>query len=117
MIFDTFALVKLLKKEKGWELVRSALQKGGMISEATLYELEYVVTRDYLDQKFELQQALRKAQEISGWVEIDLKKVNLSQEITQHAINFKIRYNKLNLSHFDCLGLSTAYTLQVPLFS
>ena len=35
----------------------------------------------------------------------------------QEAIYFKIKYNKLDLSHFDCLALGTAKVLGEPLLS
>ncbi|HIG93646.1 TPA: type II toxin-antitoxin system VapC family toxin [Candidatus Woesearchaeota archaeon] len=116
-VFDTFALVKFLKKEAGWEKVDKALQEGGYISDATLYELLYVCARDFLDQGYNLHESTRKAREIVTSFMVHLKGQFLSDQVRSEAVYFKIKYNRLNLSHFDCLALATAKTLNEPLFS
>lgn len=117
VIFETFALVKLLKKEPGHEKVAARLKLGGIISEATLYELTYVTTRDFLEQGHDLGESVRRAREIANSLLVYLKRQALTDSIITEAVALKIKYNKLNLSHFDCLALATAKVLQQPLFS
>ena len=108
VVFDTFALVKFLKKEAGWEHVAQMLKREGWISDVILYELTYVVTRDFLDQGNDLSTSLRKAQDIVAMVVSHLQKVRVSDEVMYHATYFKVKDSKLDLSHFDCIGLATA---------
>ena len=117
VVFETFALMKFLKKEGGYEHILKTLQEGGVVSEATLYELLYVVVRDFLGQGKNPDESLRKTEEIIDSLCLYLKKQNLSNGIAQQAAFFKIKYNKLNLSHFDCLALATAFALKMPLCS
>lgn len=117
VVFETFAIVRLLKKEHGYEEVAKRLKEGGFISAATLYELLYVTTRDYLDQGHDLDESIRRSHEIVSSLLTHLKKQELTEEIMHAAVHFKIKYNRLNLSHFDCLGLATASVLKLPLFS
>lgn len=117
VVFDTFALVKFLKKEAGWERVAQVLKREGWISDATLYELVYVVTRDFLEQGNDLSTSLRKAQDIVATISSHLQKVRLSDEVVYQATYFKVKYSKLDLSHFDCIGLATAKIVGKPLFS
>ena len=116
-VFETFALVKLLKKESGHEKVAARLKLGGTISEATLYELLYVTTRDFLEQGYGLEESIRRAREIANSILVYLKKHSLTEPIMQESILFKIKYSKYNLSHFDCLALGTAKVLQESLCS
>lgn len=117
VVFETFALMKLLKKEVGYEKVAAMLGGGGFISEATLYELTYVTTRDFLDQGNDLAESLHKAQVVIDSLCLHLKKHGITEDIIQESIIFKITYSKYNLSHFDCLALATAKVLREPLFS
>lgn len=116
-VFDTFALVKLLKKEKGHEAVAGMLRRGGVISEATLYELTYVTARDFLEQGFSLNESLHKASDIINSFAEYLRREAISNQMMHYATYFKIKYSKLNLSHFDCLALATAKVLSQPLIS
>ncbi|MBI1970837.1 PIN domain-containing protein [Candidatus Woesearchaeota archaeon] len=116
-VFETYALMKFLKKEIGHEKIRNELEQGGFISEATIYELFYVITRDFIGKSHNIQDAARKAEEIIDSVLVHLKSQNLTQPIMRKAILLKIQYNKLDLSHFDCLALATADYLQQPLLS
>ncbi|MBI4980160.1 PIN domain-containing protein [Candidatus Woesearchaeota archaeon] len=116
-VFDTFALVKLLKKEKGYEAVTEMLLCKGIISEATLYELTYVTVRDLLAQGFSLNESIHKASEIISSISEYLHREVLSDRIMHYAVYFKIKYNKLNLSHFDCIALATAKVFSQPLVS
>lgn len=116
-VFDTFALVRILKKEKGYESVAKMLLLGGTISEATLYELTYVTVRDFLEQGFGLDQSIHKASEVIDSLSEYLQREALSDRIMHYAAYFKIKYHKLNLSHFDCLALATAKVLSQPLIS
>lgn len=117
VVFDTFALVKFLKKEPGYEKVHKVLSEGGIIPDTTVYELLYITTRDFLDQGHDLHESLRKAREIVNSLMVYLKKWPLSETIMSEAVTSKIKYSKLNLSHFDCLALATAKEAQQPLFS
>ncbi len=116
-VFDTFALVKLLKKEKGYETVAELLLRRGLISEATLYELTYVTVRDLLAQGLNLNESIHKASEIISSINEYLHREALSDQMMHYAAYFKIKYNKLNLSHFDCIALATAKVLSQPLVS
>lgn len=117
VVFETFALMKLLKKEAGHEVVLKALQEGGIVAEATLYEVLYVTIRDFLDQGNELDDSLRKGEEIVASLCLYLKRYSLTTQIARETAHFKIKYSKLNLSHFDCLALATAFVLKQPLLS
>ncbi|MEK6951339.1 MAG: hypothetical protein AABX13_06475, partial [Nanoarchaeota archaeon] len=92
VVFETFALVKLLKKEAGYEKVAARLKEGGTISEATLYELFYVTTRDFLEQGYDLDESIRQARGIVDSLCIYLKKQTLTEAIIQDSVLFKIKY-------------------------
>ena len=110
-------MVKFLKKEKGFDIVAEELKKGGFVAETTLYELFYVLVRDFQDQGLPLPESLRRGEEIIDSLSVHMKKQNLVSAIMRQAITFKIQYTKHNLSHFDCLALGTAAFLQEPLLS
>ena len=116
-VFDTFALVKFVRKEIGYEKVAAALEEGGIISEGTLYEFLHVCTKDFLEQNYELHESLRKATEIVESLLLHLEKQNITLEIAKEAVYFKRHYHKLNLSNFDCLALAMAKVLNEPLLS
>lgn len=117
VVFDTFALMKFLRKEAGYELVREKLQRGGIICEGTVYELLHVCTKDSLEQGHDLHESIQRA---SGTVEsilVHLQRQNITLTIAREAVYFKRKYNQLNLSNFDCLALGTAKILEQPLLS
>jgi len=116
-VFDTFALVRYLRKEVGHEKVAAILREGGIISEGTLYEFLHVCTKDLQEQGYDLDESIRKATEIVESVMVYLKKQNITMEIAREAVYFKRKYHKLNLSNFDCLALATAKVLGHPLLS
>ncbi len=116
-VFDTFALVRYLRKEVGYEKVGLILSEGGIISEGTLYEFLHVCTKDFQEQGYGLDESIGKATEIVESMIVYLKKQNITMEIAREAVYFKRKYNKLNLSNFDCLALATAKVLGQPLLS
>ncbi len=117
VVFETFALVKFFKKEVGHEKIAEELQQGGCIAEATKYELLYDVVRDLLKQGYDLSESIRKGGEIVNSLCVHLQTKNLTETIMSESVYFKIKYHKLNLSHFDCLALATAKVLGQPLLS
>ncbi|MBS3137018.1 PIN domain-containing protein [Candidatus Woesearchaeota archaeon] len=117
VVFDTYALVKFLKKEEGYLTIRKALEEGGYVSDATLYELFYVVSRDFIQLGFLLEETLLKAQEIIDSLSYHLKKEAITISIMKKSTYFRIKYSKLNLSHFDCIALATASEFNLPLLS
>ncbi|MBI2146086.1 hypothetical protein HYU22_01965 [Candidatus Woesearchaeota archaeon] len=117
IVFETFALVKLLKKEPGYEKIAQAVEQGGFILDTTKYELFYDVVRDWMKQGHELHESLRKGIEIIEALATHLQTESVNERIMQESIYFKITYHQLNLSHFDCLALGAAKVLGVPLLS
>lgn len=117
VVFETYALVKFFKKEPGHEKIAEKLRQGGHIAEATKYELLYDVVRDLLKQGHDLHESIRKGTEIVNSLCIYLQTQNLTESIMSESIYFKIKYNKLDLSHFDCIAAATAKVLGQPLLS
>lgn len=120
VVLDTYALVKLLKKEPGFEAVKKQLELGknfNSVIQTTLYELLYVCTRDYLDQGLELDDALIKALDVIDSLKVYLKEMPLDTQIMIEAVKLRCFYKKLKLSHFDCLALGAAKASNQTLLS
>jgi len=102
-IFDSYALLKLFQKEKGYEKVAQLLEevrKSGAtkyLNAINLGEIIYSTKREFGDQK--------KLEVLANIERLDFNILPISNNLIYEAAEYKAQYN---ISYADCFALASA---------